>query len=172
MAKDKTGNIRDAVKFCGKHKDGASAPMVAEAFGRSQSTADNWLRSAADRGFLKVFRPQPGDYQGQQGHVGRPPCLYEITAKGSKFVESPEAKAIPQRTRDDLDGPRKAKAEAKPKKAKAEAKPKKAKAEAKRALTPEQRAAKNAKDKARRAAAKAPKTPAAPEAEAPSPDAG
>lgn len=109
MAK-KTGNLRDAVKFCSKQKDGATVPMLIEEFGRSKTTADNWLRTATVRGFLKSFKPKTGDYEGQQGHPGRPPCIYEITVKGTKWLASPEAKAMTDRVRNDLDVPRKAKA--------------------------------------------------------------
>lgn len=147
----------------GRGKKGISVPELAAKLGTkrkpvSQSTVDNFVRRLEAQ---KVVRKVQGPPHG----VGKPPMVWIHTGKAPKFVkreEIPQPKRGPRKTR------RKGKArkatktkarKAKPAKRRPAPKPK---AKARKPLTPAQRAAKNAKDKARRAAAKAPapQTPA------------
>ena len=140
MAKDeKRGNLRDAVHFIKRKGDkGSTVPDVAEAFGRTQSTADNWLRTAEARGFLRRTKPEAGTSEGaMDGKAGRPPCTYTITAKGSKWTDTAEAKALPVHVKDYPNGMAKTKTKpAKSKPAKAAKTARKAPAKAKAASKP------------------------------------
>lgn len=145
----------------GRGKRGISVPELAAKLGTkrkpvSQSTVDNFVRRLEAQ---KVVRKVQGPPHG----VGKPPMVWIHTGKAPKFVkreEIPQPKRGPRKARKARKGKAKPKARKPAKRRKAKPAPKPTKP-ARKPLTAAQRAAKNAKDKARRAAAKAPQAPTA-----------